>query len=68
MECLSQELRRERSTREPLEGSQRTLELEDRPTDAALWLIELDIVCCTHCLEGLWDMIAYSLSNTLPLI
>ena len=61
MECLSAELTKERSTREPSEDSQKTLVMEAKLTDAVQWLTELATLCFTLCLEELWVTTAYSL-------
>lgn len=68
MECLSPELTRAESIKEHSVGNRLTLELEAKLTDAALWPIELGILCCTLCSEEHSDTIVFSLLSISPWI
>ena len=68
MECLSQELMKEKYINELLEDRALILVLEARLTDVVLLLTELDILCSTLYLEEHLDLTANSLWSTLHLI
>ena len=67
MVCHFQELVKVKSIKELSVVSHKISERVDRPTDAVLSLIELDIVCFTLFSEELLVMTAFSSLNTLLL-
>ena len=67
-ECLFQELKRERFTRELLVANRETMEKADKLIDAALSLIELGIQCFILCLEEPLDITQHFSSSISRLI
>ena len=68
MVCHSVEPRMEKFIKEPLEVNPKTLVLEDKLTDAALLLTELDTLCFTLYSVELLVMTVSSSLSTLHLI
>jgi hypothetical protein len=68
MVCHSAEPRMEKFIKEPLEVNPKTLVLEDKLTDAALLLTELDTLCFTLYSVELLVMTVSSSLSTLHLI